>query len=82
MRFWRRQCSSRVTEGSVFERIHPTNLVERAEVVWVGDDASGIQHVRFFMSYVRPDGDEPQGTRILSAQSFMERYGETQAAAG
>ncbi len=74
MLFKRRNRDAEVTEGAVFKRIHPTNLVELAEVVWVGKDSSGIPHVRYKMSYVRSDGNDPQGTRILSVSCFTERY--------
>ncbi len=74
MFFKRRKIDQQVTEGGVYERVHPTNTVEEAEVLWVGKDAAGIPHVRFRMSYLRPHGREPQGMRILALACFAERY--------
>ena len=74
MFFKRRKVNECVHEGSVFERVHSTNMVEQAEVLWVGNDAAGIPHVRFRMSYLRARRIEPQGMRMLALACFAERY--------
>lgn len=72
--FWRRQKLADVTPGSVFHRVHAANLVELAEVEWVGADHAGIPHVRYQAKYQRPGLLEPQGTRLLALASFSERF--------
>jgi hypothetical protein len=72
--FRRRSAVDDVREGAVFQRLHSNNFVERAEVVWIGKDSVGIPHVRFQVSYVRPDRRDHQGTRMLALASFAERY--------
>ena len=74
MLFKRRELSENICAGSVFERVHSTNAVEHAEVLWVGNDSAGIPHVRFKMSYLRSHCREPQGNRILALACFAERY--------
>ena len=74
MLFKRRKLNENVCAGSVFERVHSTNAVERAEVLWVGNDWAGIPHVRFEISYLRSHCRESQGMRILALASFAERY--------
>ncbi len=66
-----------IAEGSTYRRVHPTNMVELAEVVWVGEDSAGIPHVRYNMSYLRGKSEDPQGTRILALDCFVERYHTT-----
>lgn len=63
-----------IAEGGVYRRVHPTNMVEVVEVVWVGEDSAGIPHVRYNMSYMRGNSQDPQGTRILALDCFIERY--------
>jgi hypothetical protein len=72
--FRRRSAVDDVREGAIFQRQHPHNFVERAEVVWIGKDRFGIPHVRFQLCYVRPDRQVHEGTRMLALTSFAERY--------
>jgi hypothetical protein len=74
MFFWRNPTGESVREGAVYQRRHPNNFVERAEVVWVGKDPFGIPHVRYQVSYVRPDRRDHEGIRMLALSSFAERY--------
>ena len=74
MLFKRRNLNESVYPGSVFERVHSTNTVEQAEVLWVGNDCAGIPHVRFEISSLRSHSREPQGMRILALACFAERY--------
>ena len=79
MFFRRRSAVDDVREGAIFQRSHPSNFVERAEVVWIGKDHFGIPHVRFEVSYVRPDRKDHVGIRMLALASFAERYGTSVA---
>ena len=73
--FGRRHSASMVTEGSLFERVHGSSLVELAEVEWIGNDPFGIPHVRFGVSCIWPNRSEPEGgTRVLALECFVERY--------
>ncbi len=72
--FRRRHKASMVTEGSLFERVHGISMVELAEVEWIGKDPFGIPHVRFSLSYIWPSRREPEGTRVLALDCFVERY--------
>ncbi len=72
--FFKRRNIAKIVEGAFYERIHNENLVERAEVVWVGNDSFGIPHVRYRMSYRTPSREEGQGTRMLAQTIFAERY--------
>lgn len=72
--FGRRHGTSVVTEGSLFERVHGNSMVELAEVVSIGKDPFGIPHVRFSLSCVWPSRREPEGTRVLALDCFVERY--------
>ena len=72
--FRRRSAVDEVREGAIFQRQHPHNFVERAEVLWIGKDRFGIPHVRFQLCYVRPDRQVHEGTRMLALSSFAEHY--------
>ena len=50
MFFRRRSAVDDVREGAIFQRSHPSNFVERAEVVWIGKDHFGIPHVQMQIS--------------------------------
>ncbi len=70
----RREPAQEVTKGAFFERSLALQVKELAEVVWIGEDAAGIPHVRFNVSYVRSQGLEAQGSRMLAIDSFTQRY--------
>lgn len=70
----RREAAPEITKGAYFERLLAQQVKELAEVVWVGEDAVGIPHVRFNVSYVRSQGLEAQGSRMLAVASFAQRY--------
>lgn len=78
--FFRRRNIAEIVQGAFYERIHNDNLVERAEVVWVGNDSFGIPHVRYRMSYRTPSREEGQGTRMLAQTIFSERYRQVKEA--
>ncbi len=72
--FRRRHRASMVTEGSLFECAHGKSMVELAEVEWIGKDHCGIPHVHFRLSCIWPSRREPEGTRVLALDCFVERY--------
>jgi len=80
MFFRRRMTCDEVKEGAVYRRLHRHNLVEQAEVVWIGTDHFGIPHVRYEVSFIGPDHAEADGVRMLALQSFAERYSPHSAA--
>ncbi|MCW5731742.1 MAG: hypothetical protein KIT81_17635 [Alphaproteobacteria bacterium] len=74
MFFKRRRAADDVKPGSIYHRIYAPNVVEIAQVTWVGKGPAGQPHVRFQTSYKRPDNEEPQGDRLLALDTFAERY--------
>ena len=66
-----------VRPGSMFRRIHEDELVETAEVESVGTDAYGIPHVKFKVTFSRPNRYAyEEGSRMLALRSFADRYRE------
>lgn len=66
-----------VRPGSTFRRIHSDRMVETAQVLSVGTDSYGIPHVRFQVSFRRPDRDKfDGGARMLALKSFADLYKE------
>lgn len=65
-----------VRPGCTFRRIHPDNLVETAKVVAVGADAHGIPHVKFQVSFARPNrgATSEETSRMLALKTFADRY--------
>ena len=62
---------------NMFRRLHDNNLLEIAEITSVGTDAYGIPHVRFNVTFSRPDRYAcEEGSRMLALRSFAERYRE------
>ena len=59
-----------VRPGSTFQKIHAYKMIETARVLSVGTDAYGILHVRFQVSFSRPnrnqfDGGAHAGAEVL-----------------
>lgn len=70
-----------IKAGSSFHRVHPDQMVEIADVLSVGTDAYGIPHVRYQVSYRRPNrAAVSEGQRTLALKSFVARYTERAAA--
>lgn len=66
-----------VRPGSTFKRVHRDKMVETAQVLSVGTDAYGIPHVRFQVSFRRPDRNKfDGGARMLALKSFADQYRE------
>jgi hypothetical protein len=66
-----------VRPGSTFRRVQRDGLVETAQVLSVGTDSYGIPHVRFQVSFRRPNRNQfDGGTRMLALKSFADQYRE------
>ncbi len=66
-----------VIPGSRFKRVHPDEMVEMAEVEAINTDPYGIPHVKFKVSFCRPNRfSYDEGVRMLSLKTFTDRYQE------
>ena len=66
-----------VRPGTTFCRVHPDKMVETAKVLSVATDSFGIPHVRFRVSFRRPDQNLfDGGDRLLAIQTFAALYTE------
>lgn len=66
-----------VQPGSTFQRIHADDLIETAKVLSVAEDTYGIPHVKFLVSFRRPNRSTfDEGNRMLALKSFADRYKE------
>ncbi len=66
-----------VRPGSTFRKVHHDAMVETAQVLSVGTDAYGIPHVRFQVSFLRPNLNRfDGGARMLALKSFADQYRE------
>ncbi len=80
--FNRDKIPTNILPGSVFECSHSSfNSVEVAEVLSVGDDYSGIPHVRFQHTYRYSNREDEQGVRILAVKAFARRFHAVEATA-
>ena len=71
-----------VRPGSTFQRIHRDKMIETARVLSVGTDSYGIPHVRFQVSFMRPNRNRfDGGARMLALKSFADQYRERVPAA-
>jgi hypothetical protein len=80
MLFRRSLKNADVTIGAIYERILQENIKERAQVTWIGNDSTGIPHVRF--DVVIPGIDESRDARLLAMATFQERYAQATATSG
>lgn len=64
--------------GAVFRKVRPDNLVEKATVLSVKKDTSGIPHVRFDVSLESPTHLRltESEQRLLCLQAFTEHFPE------
>ena len=66
-----------VRAGSTFQRVHRDRMVETAQELSVGADSYGIPHVRFQVSFRRPNQSRfDGGGRMLALKSFADQYRE------
>ncbi len=77
MFFRRGNAMEYIKAGSTFRRTHADRMVETAEVLSVATDSFGIPHVRFSITFQRPDRNVfNEGPRMLALKTFAERYTE------
>ncbi len=66
-----------VRPGNMFRCMHDGDLEETAEIISVGTDAYGIPHVKFNVTFSRPNRFAyEEGNRMLALRSFADRYRE------
>lgn len=66
-----------VQPGSTFQRVHPDDMIETAKVLAVAEDPYGIPHVKFQVSFRRPNRNAfDEGNRMLALKTFADRYKE------
>ncbi len=66
-----------IEAGETYRRVHDDRMEETAEVLSVVDDPYGIPHVRFHVSFRRPNRNFfDGGARMLALRSFTDRYTE------
>ena len=66
-----------IEAGETFRRVHEDHMEETAEVLSVAYDPYGIPHVRFHVSFRRPNRNFfDGGARMLALSSFTDRYTE------
>lgn len=76
MRFWRAQYSD-VESGQVYRRLSESRVTEMAEVMAVTQDRVGIPHVRYKLSFARPEWQETAAEyRTLALSAFTQLYRE------
>ncbi len=79
---WRKPKIRPVTEGTIYQRLHKNNLMEEAEVLWIGEDSFGIPHVRFNVRFKGLDHPSThEGTRTLALSIFAEQFTPAEQAA-
>lgn len=66
-----------IEAGATYRRVHEDKMEETAEVLSIADDPYGIPHVRFQVSFRRPNRNFfDGGARMLALNSFTDRYTE------
>ncbi len=66
-----------VRPGSTFRRVHDDKMIETATVLSVATDSFGIPHVRFQVTFCRPNRNIfDGGARMLALKSFAQHYTE------
>lgn len=66
-----------IEAGATYRRVHADHMEETAEVLSIADDPYGIPHVRFHVSFRRPNRNFfDGGARMLALNSFTDRYNE------
>ena len=66
-----------VRPGSTFRRVKGDGMIETAKILTVGTDSFGIPHVKFEVSFTKPNRQKfDGGARMLALKSFGEQYGE------
>ena len=77
MLFRRGNDADDVQPGSTYQRVHADNLIETAKVLSIAEDPYGIPHVKFLVSFRRPNRNTfDEGNRMLALKTFADRYKE------
>jgi hypothetical protein len=64
-----------VRAGATYHRANAGNVEETVRITAVAVDSFGIPHVRFTVSFRRPDGKQFEGgVRMLALKAFAEQY--------
>ncbi len=72
MLFFKINKQNEIVTGAEYQRCREYNLVERAIVQWVGDDTTGIPHVRYSCKI---DGmRDGSDTRFLAKSEFARQF--------
>ena len=59
-------------KGAAYQRRRNYDLIERAVVEWVGEDATGIPHVRYVSNIL--GSSDKSDTRFLAQSEFIKQY--------
>ena len=62
----------RLVKGAEFRRKRGHDWVEQATIVWVGEDRTGIPHVKFRLT--GPGGNTSAETRLLACTAFEQQF--------
>ncbi len=77
MLFRRGNDADDVQPGSTYQRVHADDLIETAKVLSIAEDPYGIPHVKFLVSFRRPNRNTfDEGNRMLALKTFADRYKE------
>ncbi len=77
MLFRRDNPADSVLPGLTFQRVHADDMIETAKVLSVDEDPYGIPHVKFLVSFRRPNRNSfDEGNRMLALKTFADRYRE------
>lgn len=75
--FGRAKPTDNVKPGLTFRHVNDDKMEETAKVISVADDPFGIPHVRFHLSFRRPNRNFfDGGARMLALESFVDHYNE------
>lgn len=70
-----------VRSGATYQRMNAGNVEETVRITAMAVDSFGIPHVRFTVSFRRPDGKQfDGGERMLALKAFGAQYRERSAA--
>lgn len=71
-----------VRAGAAYHRASAGNVEETVRITALAVDSFGIPHVRFTVSFRRPDGKQfDGGVRMLALKAFAGQYSDRLAAA-
>jgi hypothetical protein len=75
--FFRRSHATDVQPGYSYTRRHRNMITEKVTVLDLREDALGIPHVRFTVTYESPTADRGSSSlKMLALRSFVDAYRE------